>query len=261
MKNDSIFKTVLVAGLLCIVCSVLVSTAAVKLRPKQTENKVLDVKKNLLLAAGLIKNRKASKSEILKAFEQIEVKLIDFETGLEVKDQDIEAYDEIKAAKDPKRNKVIKVDYAGIKTRSKYGKVYLAKENGRVNMIILPIHGKGLWSTMYGFVALRPDTNTIQGIGFYQHGETPGLGGEIENPRWKALFVGKKVYDVNWEPAFKVVKGMANSSSKTFIHEVDGLSGATLTSNGVTNTFKYWFGKEAHWNYLNNFRKLSGANL
>ncbi len=247
MSNDSIAKTFIVAGLLCIACSVLVSGSAVSLRPQQEANKILDVKKNLLMAAGLIEGT-PTPSEIEEAFAKMDTKIIDLETGEEVEGVDPETYEQKLAARDPKLSFRIpgNEDLAGIKVRGKYGKVYLYKPQGELELIILPIHGKGLWSTLWGFIALSNDANTIKGIGFYEHGETPGLGGEIDNPSWKAGWAGKKIYE-NGKPAIDVVKGSAPAGSE---HMIDGLSGATITSVGVENLVNYWFGDNGYGPYL-----------
>ena len=254
MKNDTV-KTLVVALVLCIVCSVLVSGAAVSLKPMQVANQKFDVKKNLLLASGLVTNAKATKEEVLEAYKSIDAKVIDLSTG-EFVDMDSESFDSKKASKIKGQNHRISKenDLASIKVRAKLEKVFFAKENGEVKMIILPVNGKGLWSTMYGFLALSPDTKTIKGLGFYAHGETPGLGGEIDNPNWKALWPGKVAFDDNFKPAIRVMKGAANPSSKNFKHEVDGLSGATITANGVTGLVRYWLSDDAFGPFLEKVR-------
>jgi Na+-transporting NADH:ubiquinone oxidoreductase subunit C len=113
------------------------------------------------------------------------------------------------------------------------------KDGAETTKVIIPVHGNGLWSMMYAFVAVETDGNTVSGITYYEQGETPGLGGEVENPTWRAQFVGKKLFDENHKPAIKVVKGGAPQGSE---HGVDGLSGATLTSVGVQHTFDFWLG-------------------
>lgn len=253
MNNDSIAKTFIVAILLCAVCAVLVSGSAVSLRPMQEANKVLDVKKNLLLAAGLIKGSPNAK-QIDAAFANIETKVINLETGEEATDIDVASYDQRSASKDPKMSVSIPAneDIARIRSRAKYGKIYFYKPQGDVEMIIVPIHGKGLWSTLWGFMALSADVNTIKGIGFYEHGETPGLGGEIENERWKSLWAGKEIYNEEGKPVIKVVKGEAAKGST---HQIDGLSGATMTSNGVENLVNYWFGQDGYQKYLKTLKQ------
>ena len=145
-------------------------------------------------------------------------------------------------------------DIAGIMKRSKFAKVYFVKENSQIKMIIIPVHGKGLWSTLYGFLALDPSLETVKGIGFYQHGETPGLGGEIDNPSWKAIWKGKKIFSSDLKPVIKVMKGAINPNSKTKDYEIDGLSGATITSNGVTKLVQYWLGENGFGEFFKNYR-------
>ena len=256
MSNDSTVKTLTVATLLCVACSVLVSTAAVKLKPIQVKNKRLDVKKNLLLAAGLLESPSASEAQIKDAYSQVEAKLIDLSTGEEVTDMDPSTFDLEKADKNPEMMIKIKPenDIARIKTRSKIRPVYLIKEGGQVRQIILPFHGKGLWSTMYGFLSLAPDTQTVKGIGFYQHGETPGLGGEIENKKWQASWEGKKVLSSDYDPTLDIIKGSVDPSMEGAMSKVDGLSGATLTSDGVEASVNYWVSNNGYGKFLAKFR-------
>lgn len=263
MPNDSIKKTIIVAASLCIVCSILVSTAAVYLKPMQTENKILDVKKNLLMAAGLI-DSSAQKEEILEEFKKIRTLVINLDTGEEVEGVDPVSYDQRKAAKDPSASKRIDSDKdkASIKVRAKYSKVYHVMDEEEVLMIVLPVHGKGLWSTMYGFLALAPDTRTVQGFGFYEHGETPGLGGEVDNPAWKSLWKGKSVLNTNHTPDITVVKGSVDPNSPKANSMVDGLSGATITARGVQFLLHYWLGDDGFSKYLASFRaNNNGGNI
>ena len=102
-------------------------------------------------------------------------------------------------------------------------------------MLIMPIEGKGLWSTLYGFLSLDADMNTVRGITFYKHGETPGLGGEVDNPNWKALWNERQAFDADGSVEISVIKGRAGPASED-PHRVDGLSGATLTSKGVSES-------------------------
>jgi Na+-transporting NADH:ubiquinone oxidoreductase subunit C len=256
MSNDSTGKTLGVATFLCVACSILVSTAAVKLKPIQIENKKLDVKKNLLLSAGLIKTGNLPKEKIEEAFSAVETRLINLETGEEATDVDASSFDLEKADKDPKASLRIPSDedIARIKTRAKVRPVYLVKTGGSVSQIILPFHGKGLWSTMYGFLSLAPDTKTVKGIGFYQHGETPGLGGEIENKKWQKSWEGKIVLNENYQPTIDVIKGAVDTSAPNAISKIDGLSGATLTSDGVQQSVNYWVSKNGYGKFLAKFR-------
>ena len=125
-------------------------------------------------------------------------------------------------------------DIAKIQNIAKRMRVYLVKsEAGALEKGVLPVHGKGLWSTLYGFLALGTDKRTVKGLGFYEHAETPGLGGEVDNPKWKNLWVDKVALDNDGKPQIKIVKGQTNPNNKDYASQVDGLSGATITSNGV----------------------------
>ncbi len=249
LSNDSLEKTIAVALSLCFVCAILVSFAAVALRPIQTMNKAMDMKKNILEVAGLLDEG----TDIHQAFEeQIEEKLVDIETGEYIEDMDPAQYDQRKAAKDPAQNVLLtsNQDIASIKARAKIAKVYLVKSGEQIESIILPVHGYGLWSTMYGFLALEADGQTVKSINFYDQAETPGLGGEVVNPNWRALWQGKKVYNDSGEPALGLIKGVVDTSKPGAEYKVDGLAGATLTSNGVSNLIKYWMSAEGFAPYL-----------
>ncbi len=249
MQKDSVLKTLVVATVLCVVCSLLVSISVVLLKDRQDINKALDIKKNLLLASGLLKNPKALKDEIETAYSSITAVVINLKTGKEAVNIDPKTFDQKKA------NKIGKLidsnkDTAGIKRVSKYALAYKYVVDDVMKMLILPVYGKGLWSTMYGFLALDVDFNTVKGIGFYSHGETPGLGGEVDNPSWKAKWVGKRIYNENLKVSLKVVKGLVDRGDPEFAYKIDGLSGATITSNGVTGLIKYWLGKDGFGLYL-----------
>ncbi len=252
MQKDSVLKTLVVAVVLCVVCSLLVSISVALLKDRQDINKALDIKKNLLLASGLLKNSKALKDEIKAAYSSITAEVINLKTGEKAVDIDPKTFDQKKASKTHDMGKLIdsNKDTARIKRASKYAFVYKYMADDVIKMLILPVHGKGLWSTMYGFLALDVDFDTVKGIGFYSHGETPGLGAEIDNPNWKAKWVGKRLYDENFNVSLKVVKGLVDSADPKFAYKIDGLSGATITSNGVTGLLKYWFGKEGFGPYL-----------
>ncbi len=249
-NNDSIGKTITVALLLCVVCSVVVSTAAVLLKPLQETNKSLDFKRNILSAAGLLREGVS----IEEQFKQITPKLVDLNSGRFYSDSGaaalaVDSYDQRKAAKDPELSEKLapQDDIAKISRREKYAKVYLVEDGGVLQQVILPIKGYGLWSTLYGFLALKADTNTVVGLGFYEQGETPGLGGEVDNPLWKSLWKGKQVYADDGSVAIKVIKGTAAHDA---VHKVDGLSGATLTSRGVDNLMHFWLGENGYGPFL-----------
>jgi len=255
LNNDDPKKTLFVAAMLCLVCSILVALSAVALKPQQLANKQTDIKKNILAVSGLLN----TDTDVSEAFKQFEVKVVDLETGL-YSDIDPITYDQRKAAKDPARS--IKVssdeDIANIGSRAKLATVYLLKQEGQVKQVILPIHGYGLWSTLYGFISFESDINTIGGLQFYAHAETPGLGGEVDNPKWRSQWQGKKAFDDQGSVKIKVVRGHVDPAGANAQYQVDGLSGATLTSNGVTNLVTYWLSAQGFGPYLTQLRSEIG---
>lgn len=251
-KNDGIRKTLLVAFSLCIVCSVVVSTAAVLLKPAQEANKTLDRKRNILAAAGMLQEG----SSIEEQFAQIQTRVVDLRTGRFTDAVDPASYEPVKAAKDPSRSMSLsdEEDIAGLGRREDYALVYLVESaSGDWEKVILPVRGYGLWSTLYGFIALESDANTVAGLGFYEHGETPGLGGEVDNPRWKSQWPGKQVYR-DGEVELALAKGSVDADSPDTPWRVDGLSGATLTSRGVTQLVHFWLGEQGYEPFLNNLK-------
>lgn len=271
LSNDSFEKTLAVAVALCLVGAVLVSGSAVVLKPLQVSNKAVDEKKNILEVVGLLDKN----TNVEEAFKQFEAKIVDLSTGDYVDNINPAGFDQRKAAKDPGMSVEIPTDkdVAKIGRRSKYAKVYLVQEAGKTKAVILPVSGYGLWSTMHGFMALESDGQTVIGLNLFDQAETPGLGGEVVNPKWKALWKGKKLYKESseagkefrqkhhtevGEPVLGLVKGSVDPSKPGAEHQVDGLAGATLTSNGVNNLVRYWMGSEGYAPYLAKLRAQRG---
>ena len=253
MAEETVTKTFLVAGLLAIGCSALVSSSAVMLRPDQIRNKDLDRKKNILQAAGLYVEEKP----IEELFQKFETKVLELATGKFREDIDATTFDQRKAARGTEQGIAIprKEDIAGIKRRSQFALIYIERdENGVLQQLILPVHGKGLWSTLYGYLALDSDLSTINGFAFYEHGETPGLGGEVDNPRWKGQWVGKKAFNEQGETQITVLKGKVPPDSAKAEYQIDGLAGATITSRGVDALLKYWLGENGFKPLLDQLR-------
>ena len=240
---DNPVKTMFITVVICLVASLVVTYPALQLRPVQEMNELNEKRKNILQVAGLYDEQKTMD----EMFEPIEARVVDLRTGRFTIDVDIN-FDEIKALKSGKFSKGLtkEQDIASIRRQSFYKVVYLIKDDkGAVVKVILPIHGYGLWSTLYGFVAVNTDGNTIEGLKFYAHAETPGLGGEVDNPTWQAQWPNKKIKDENGKVAISVVKGGATGD-----YQVDALSGATLTSVGVNNLVQFWTGKNGFESFL-----------
>jgi Na+-transporting NADH:ubiquinone oxidoreductase subunit C len=274
LPNDSFKKTVMVALWLCLAGAVVVAGSAVALKPLQEANKSKDEKVNILEVAGLLQPG----TDVEAVFQNIETRVVDLATGDYIESVDAKTYDQWKAAKDLGMSDAIppEKDVASIKRKPKYAKVYLVREGGQLKSVILPVNGYGLWSTMYGFIALEADGQTVVGMNLYDQAETPGLGGEVVNPKWKALWKGKKVYNFSGkelhesnlsekgqtidlgEVALGLVKGSVDPAKAGAEYQVDALAGATLTSRGVSNLVQYWMGKEGYAVYLAKLRTARG---
>lgn len=264
MPRESVGHTFLVAFVLCIVCSVLVSAAAVLLRPRQEVNRQLEVQKNILLAAGILTEDEATDARVRELSERVEKRLVRLgEDGEFVTDPppglDLNEYDQRRGARDPDLSVVIPEDedLAGIRRREIYSWMYfIMDDSGQVEYLVLPVYGRGLWSTLYGFVALYyPELDTIRGLTFYEHGETPGLGGEVDNDAWKAQWDGKQPFNPEWDVMIRVTRPGAAVSEELAISNIDGLSGATITSRGVENLVRYWLGDHAFGPILQQIRE------
>ena len=248
MSRDSVGKVLTVAFVLCVVCSILVSAAAVGLSSRQERNKIEEKRKNILQAAGIY----AVDVPVDDQFSNIQTRIVDLQTSRFSTDIDAASFDSRSAARDAETGYQIppELDLAAIKIRSRYMDVYLLMEGDALQQLILPVHGKGLWSTMYGFISLADDFSTVNGFAFYEHGETPGLGGEIDNPNWKKQWPGKKIYDDAGTTRIEVLKGTVDKSSENAIYQADGLAGATLTARGVGNLLTYWLGDDGYKPFL-----------
>ncbi len=254
--RESTTRTLIVALVVCLVCSVFVAGAAVALRPIQTENRLLDKQRSILAIAGL-GDASMSSEQVKQMFdEKIEARLVDLETGMYSDAYDPITFDPLASSKDPALSKALSgsEDIASIKRRERYSTVYVVEHDGQLDTLIIPVRGYGLWSTLHGFIAVKGDLNTVAGFGFYEHGETPGLGGEIDNPNWRKLWLDKHLFDSNDKVAIRVIKGNVDQNSPTADYQIDGLAGATLTSNGVTHLVQYWLGENGFGSFIEHLR-------
>ena len=281
--KDSLANTFIVATVLCLVCALVVSASAVVLKPMQKRNAQLDRMKNILAVAGFDEEeiRETGVEELFKG--RFEATIIDLDTGEEASEAckaamdsagkvlgDIVAeYEQLWASKSKKGeewakgddNKIAicrkldkKEDKCGIKYREKFSHVFKKKSaDGKVETYVFPVRGMGLWSMMQGYMAVKPDFQTVVGLTFYDQKETPGLGGEVMNPQWKKKWPGKQIYD-GGDVCLRVIKGDQSSNP----YGVDGLAGATITSNGVSNMTKYWLGPSGFEPYIQ--KQKSGSS-
>ena len=254
--NDSTQKTLLVALIMCFACSIIVSAAAIVLRPTQEANAALDRKRNIAEVAGLLK----AGGDVEAAFANVETRIVNLETG-EFTDEFADTeYDQYAAARDPQLSIALDKDQdiASIGRRARYAEVYLIGGDDDFQQIVLPVHGLGLWSTLYGFISLNSDLTTIAGLKFYDHAETPGLGGEVDNPNWQSKWEGKLAYDNSGNVQIEVVKGVVDSGAQNAAYQVDGLAGATLTSRGVSQLLRFWLDEQGFGPFIEKL-KQTGA--
>lgn len=244
LPTDSVPKTVFVAVTLCLVASMVVSAVAVSLRPIQEVNKLKDKQINILQVAGVYEPG----VDVVEAFGAFEPQVLELASGALTDQFDAATFDDLAAADDPATSRELIDDPAGIGRQSHFVTVYLLRDDaGDLDKVILPLHGYGLWSTLYGFIAIEENGNDIFGLQFYAHAETPGLGAEVDNPRWKSLWSGKKLADANGDLAITVAKTAPPAGPD---HHIDGLAGATLTSVGVDNLVKFWMGEAGYAPFL-----------
>ncbi len=262
MSEDSARKTALVALGLCLICSLLVSSVAVSLNSRQSENKRLDTIKNILVAADLY----GDDTDVARVYEdRVTPILIDLATG----DSVAEEQQDERLLPDNFNIKTVATDallgrsLPQEKDTARIGRVpskvvvYEIREAAKLQKLILPVYGKGLWSTMYGFVALGADLLTVTGITFYEHGETPGLGGEIDNSLWQQQWKGKVALDGDGLVLIKVIKGRVDPTRPEARNQVDGLSGATITTRGVDLMVSFWLGQDGYGPLLSKLREKS----
>lgn len=249
LPADSVPKTIFIAVTLCLVASIIVSATAVSLRPLQEVNKLKDKQISILQVAGLYDPN----ADVVEAFSAFEPKVLEIATG-DFSDQfDAKTFDDRAAADNPETSIALSDDPASIGRQAKFVTIYLLRdEAGNLDKVILPVHGYGLWSTLYGFIAIEENGNDIYGMQFYQHGETPGLGAEVDNPRWKKLWNGKKLTDENDVLQIAVTKAPPAAGAE---YHIDSLAGATLTSVGVHNLIRFWLGETGYKPFLQKLKE------
>jgi len=255
---DTPLRAVLVTLVVCAVCSALVATAVVMLRPYQSANRERDRERRIRDLVASVPGI----GDLLGAFggSDIEARVVELETGRYADEIDPGSFDAREAERIPEQSIALpsELDLAGIGRRATHATVYLVSQGRVLRMIVLPVHGAGYVSTLYGYLALDADGSTIRGLSFFEHAETPGLGSEIENPRWLALFQGKSARDESGAVRIRVARGRVDPAGPDAAYEVDGISGATRTSQGVANLLRFWLGPSGFGPYLERIAREGG---
>ena len=256
MSKDTLGRTLLVATGVALGCALMVSTTVYFLRPIQLAYADLERNRIVVEAAGLAPAAsELSDRAVVALFVDLQVRIVDLETDQFTDDVDPQLYDQRAASNDPEMSVAIpeQLDLARLGSRARYVPVYLRVEGERIERIVLPVHGQGMWSTIYGYLSLESDLNTIAGIRIYEHGETAGIGDRIQTPAWQAECIGKRLYDNEGELRFRV----ARNASPPF--EVDIISGASVTAEGVGNLVRYWLGEHGYGPLLTRLRASGTA--
>ncbi|QSX34279.1 Na(+)-translocating NADH-quinone reductase subunit C [Shewanella avicenniae] len=253
-NKDSIAGTMVFTIVLCLVCSFMITGTADVLKERKLVKKRDELMRNVLVAANVEGVTHDNFREIFNA--KVTPVLVSLETGEPVAAENLLDYDTNMAAINPETSSKISKDIAKIKTRANNIRIFkVNNDQGQLQTVVLPVYGKGLWSIIYGFIGMEKDLNTVEGIVFYEHGETPGIGDFVNREEWRTTWHGKQIYNGTGAVALKIVKGGANPSD---VNGVDGVSGATRTGAGVQNLINFWFGAEG---YANLIEKLKAAGV
>jgi Na+-transporting NADH:ubiquinone oxidoreductase subunit C len=258
MVKDSPIRALLTVLVTAVVCSFFVSASVVMLRPIQLNNKLLERSGNVLALTGLLPAGGEVEDEaLLDLFKGLDARVVNIDEAELDSEFDPYTFDGRKAATDPELSVAVPSgeDVASLGRRSRYKTIYLVWKDGELNRVILPIRGAGMWSMLYGYIALESDFNTIAGVMFYEQNETPGLGDQIAKPHWQAKWVGKKLYEDTDDVLFHVAEGPVAAGASGAEYQVDALTGATITANAVTALVHYWFGPNGYGPLLERMRE------
>jgi len=252
LPADGTAKALIVACVVAVVCATFVSTAAVAFRPRQLENRLRERREKLRQIVA----RLPGVEELLAraGAGEVEAQIVDLASGLPVPSIDAASYDPEQAARDPEQRVAIPgdLDVAGLEHRSRYAPVYLVRDRGRVEFVVLPVEGVGYGGPIRGFVALRGDGNTILALSFFEHHETAGLGARMEDPEWRNGWQGKRIRDPEGQLRVGVATGRLEAADAAY--QVDGISGATITGEAVGNLLRYWLGDHGFGPFLRTLR-------
>ncbi len=223
--------TFIFISIVALIAALILSIASQALKERQQINVEVDMKRNILAAVGLLDRGVCTAGgegcDISCCYSKNIKSYVVNSLGEQVKEETLVP-----------ESIIIENEIDKPEKERKYP-LFVRKNKDGVSAYCIPIIGKGLWSTLYGYLALEKDLVTVKGVTFYKHGETPGLGAEIDKEWFLNNFKGKKIRDQSGKLVpVRVVKGKVNPSSRTAIHEVDGISGATLTCKGVNELIK-----------------------
>ena len=235
MDKDSNKATFLFSSGMVVVIAIMLSVVAISLGPYQARNLRIEKMQNILSTVAI----KSTPGDAEALF----AKYITQQVTLNNKGEPVTGGT---AAFDIDLKKELDKAKTGEADKELFPLFICNKESK--SFYIIPLRGKGLWGPIWGYIALEEDMNIVYGVSFGHKSETPELGAEIETEKFKKQFTGEKIFDESGKfVSVKVVKGGA---APTDLHGVDAVSGATITSNGVTEMYKRTLS-----NYIPYFKK------
>ena len=264
MNNDSTLKALLVVVLTALTCSVVVTTTAVTLKPIQRAYQDLERNRVLVGIAGLAEQATTLPDrQVVSLFQELEARVVDLDAGTFDDNISADDLDSLAAASDPERSVAIppNQDVASLGRRARRVAIYVVPRADGIERMVLPVYGQGMWSTLYGFIALDSDLNTIAGITFYEQAETAGIGDQILRADWQARWVGRKLYDAGGTLRFRVSNQTVDPQSPEADYHVDAISGATVTTDAVSNLVTYWLGEHGFQPFIDSLRERTDTDV
>lgn len=238
LPNESRAKTLIMAFLVSAICAALVSGAAVYLRPIQAANRAAETSARI---EALVRGIPGMAALLEQSGGTLSTVVIDLDRGAAAGDLEPDMLETVLA--DPANWTALdaSADLAGLGHRPDYAQIFLLREGNGISLVLLPISGQGYGGRIDAILALRGDMNTVAGIAVTRHAETPGLGARIEEAAWQARFPGTQIRDESGIIRFRVARGVSSTT-----HEVDGITGATRTGDGITRMVRFWLGPDGY---------------
>mgnify|MGYP003381525466 CR=1 FL=1 len=257
MNNDSPIKALIVVTATALLCSILVTVAAVTLHPIQRAYQDLERNRFLVGISGLTDAvAELPDRDVISLYQKLEARIVNLDTGSFDDTYNPDTFDTWKTAADPVLSIAIpaELDGAKLSRRSRLVTVFLVRDGDKLQRMMLPIYGQGMWSTIYGYIALEADLNTIADITFFEQAETAGIGDKFLRPAWLASWRGRKLYDETGTLRFQIGGRAVDPASSAARYQVDGISGATVTIDALMRMVTYWFGTHGFAPFLDSYR-------
>ena len=240
LAPDTPRRALTLALLVAFVCGLLVSVVTVGLRPIQQANLEAERIARLELVLGAL----SAVGQVYR-IDELEPRMVELASGRFDDSIDPARFDAERAAASPVEGVDIppQQDLAGLKRRARHAQIYLVRDAaGRIELIILPVSGRGYQSTLRAWLVLDGDAQTVRALKFYQQGETPGLGARIDDEEWQAEWRDRRAFD--GDGVLRLGVRMAGSAyGDDAAYQVDGISGATRTMQGVDGMLRFWLGE------------------